>query len=192
MRALAPGTPQIHAEAPGNVIRQGQVKTAGFERRRGRATTRSASTPVRTGRTQRRWRRAPAHAAYDAATGRVALTCTTQMPHLARTAIRRRARHAGVRPTRHRARRRRRLRPENVAVLSEYVVVVWLARKLKSSVAWTEDRRENLIAGFIRAINTSRSKAPSTTTPSCSRSGPTSSPMSALIRAFPPPAASSR
>ena len=30
----------------------------------------------------------------------------------------------------------------------EYVVLVWLARKLKSSVAWTEDRRENLIAGF--------------------------------------------
>ncbi len=27
-------------------------------------------------------------------------------------------------------------------------VLVWLARKLKSSVAWTEDRRENLIAGF--------------------------------------------
>ncbi len=27
-------------------------------------------------------------------------------------------------------------------------MLVWLARKLKSSVAWTEDRRENLIAGF--------------------------------------------
>ena len=27
------------------------------------------------------------HAAYDAATGRVTLTCTTQMPHLMRTAI---------------------------------------------------------------------------------------------------------
>src|SRR6185312_2828940 len=30
----------------------------------------------------------------------------------------------------------------------EYVLLVWLSRKLKSSVAWTEDRRENLIAGF--------------------------------------------
>ena len=27
-------------------------------------------------------------------------------------------------------------------------MLVWLARKFKSSVAWTEDRRENLIAGF--------------------------------------------
>ena len=27
------------------------------------------------------------HAAYDASTGRVTLTCTTQMPHLTRTAI---------------------------------------------------------------------------------------------------------
>jgi carbon-monoxide dehydrogenase large subunit len=30
----------------------------------------------------------------------------------------------------------------------EYVVLVWLARRLRSTVAWTEDRRENLIAGF--------------------------------------------
>ncbi len=35
-----------------------------------------------------------------------------------------------------------------MSLAAEYVVLVWLARKLKSSVAWTEDRRENLIAGF--------------------------------------------
>src|SRR6185369_12124005 len=28
----------------------------------------------------------------------------------------------------------------------EYVLLVWLARRLRSSVAWVEDRRENLIA----------------------------------------------
>src|SRR5262249_56393862 len=28
------------------------------------------------------------------------------------------------------------------------VVVCWLARRLQTSVAWTEDRRENLIASF--------------------------------------------
>jgi carbon-monoxide dehydrogenase large subunit len=30
----------------------------------------------------------------------------------------------------------------------EYVLLVWLAQRLKSSVAWREDRRENLIASF--------------------------------------------
>ena len=35
--------------------------------------------------------------------------------------------------------------------VAEYVVLVWLARKLKSSVAWTEDRRENLIASFSQS-----------------------------------------
>ena len=31
---------------------------------------------------------------------------------------------------------------------SEYVFLVWLARKLRGTVAWSEDRRENLIAAF--------------------------------------------
>jgi carbon-monoxide dehydrogenase large subunit len=37
---------------------------------------------------------------------------------------------------------------QKMSLASEYVVLVWLARKLKSSVGWIEDRRENLIAGF--------------------------------------------
>ena len=37
---------------------------------------------------------------------------------------------------------------QKMSLCAEYVVLVWLARKLKSSVAWTEDRRENLIAVF--------------------------------------------
>jgi carbon-monoxide dehydrogenase large subunit len=37
---------------------------------------------------------------------------------------------------------------QKMSLCAEYVVIVWLARKLKSSVAWTEDRRENLIASF--------------------------------------------
>ena len=35
-----------------------------------------------------------------------------------------------------------------MSLVPEYVVLVWLARKLQTSVAWTEDRRENLIASF--------------------------------------------
>jgi carbon-monoxide dehydrogenase large subunit len=37
---------------------------------------------------------------------------------------------------------------QKMSLAGEYVVLVWLARKLKSSVSWIEDRRENLIAGF--------------------------------------------
>ena len=37
---------------------------------------------------------------------------------------------------------------QKMSLASEYIVLVWLARKLKSSVSWIEDRRENLIAGF--------------------------------------------
>jgi carbon-monoxide dehydrogenase large subunit len=37
---------------------------------------------------------------------------------------------------------------QKMSLAPEYVVLVWLARKHASSFAWTEDRRENLIAGF--------------------------------------------
>jgi carbon-monoxide dehydrogenase large subunit len=37
---------------------------------------------------------------------------------------------------------------QKMSLAPEYVMLVWLARKLRSSVAWTEDRRENLIAGY--------------------------------------------
>jgi hypothetical protein len=35
-----------------------------------------------------------------------------------------------------------------MSLCPEFVVVTWLARKLRTSVAWSEDRRENLVAGF--------------------------------------------
>src|SRR5262249_12416303 len=37
---------------------------------------------------------------------------------------------------------------QKMSLTPEFVVVAWLARKLKTSVAWTEDRRENLSACF--------------------------------------------
>jgi carbon-monoxide dehydrogenase large subunit len=87
------------------------------------------------------------HAAYDISTGRVTLTCTTQMPHLTRTAI---ADVLGMPESDLRV-----IAPDvggafgqKMSLAPEYVLLVWLARKMKSSVAWTEDRRENLIAGF--------------------------------------------
>ncbi len=145
--ALEPGAPQIHPEAPGNVILEGQFKSPGFD-----AIWNGAAKIVSLEARSRRQNATPmepraGHAAFDASTGRVTLTCTTQMPHLMRTAI---ADLLGMPEADLRV-----IAPDvgggfgqKMSLAAEYVVLVWLARKLKSTVAWTEDRRENLIAGF--------------------------------------------
>jgi carbon-monoxide dehydrogenase large subunit len=145
--ALAAGAPQLHAEAPGNVILEGTFKTPEFDQ-----VWNGAHKIVTVEARSRRQNATPmearaGHAAYDASTGRVTLTCTTQMPHLMRTAI---ADVLGMPEADLRV-----IAPDvgggfgqKMSLAGEYVVLVWLARKLKSSVAWTEDRRENLIASF--------------------------------------------
>ena len=145
--ALAPDAPQVHTEAPGNVILEGKFKTADFD-----AAWASAAKIITIEARSHRQNATPmearaGHAAYDTSTGRVTLTCTTQMPHLMRTAI---ADVLGMPEADLRV-----IAPDvgggfgqKMSLCAEYVVLVWLARKLKSSVAWTEDRRENLIAGF--------------------------------------------
>jgi carbon-monoxide dehydrogenase large subunit len=145
--ALAPDAPQVHAEAPGNVIVEGVMTTPGFD-----TVWAGAEKTVTVEARSRRQNATPmearaGHAAYDPSTGRVTLTCTTQMPHLIRTAI---ADVLGMPESDLRV-----VAPDvgggfgqKMSLCAEYVVLVWLARRLKSSVAWTEDRRENLIAGF--------------------------------------------
>ncbi len=146
-RALAAGAPIVHPEAPGNVIVEGRIKTPDFD-----ATRASAHALIKFEARSRRQNATPlearaGHAAYDAATGRVTLTCTTQMPHLTRTAI---ADVLGMPESDLRV-----IAPDvgggfgqKMSLAPEYVILVWLARRLRSSVAWTEDRRENLMAGF--------------------------------------------
>ncbi len=145
--ALAPDAPLIHAEAPGNVIVEGVITTPDFD-----TIWAAADRIVIVEARSRRQNATPmearaGHAAYDPSTGRVTLTCTTQMPHLTRTAI---ADVLGMPESDLRV-----IAPDvgggfgqKMSLCAEYVVLVWLARRLKSSVAWTEDRRENLIAGF--------------------------------------------
>ncbi|HEY7232326.1 MAG TPA: xanthine dehydrogenase family protein molybdopterin-binding subunit [Pseudolabrys sp.] len=145
--ALEGNAPQVHAEAPGNVILEGKVKTPDFD-----AAWTTAHKIVSIDARSRRQNATPmepraGHAAYDAATGRITLTCSTQMPHLTRTAV---CDVLGMPESDLRV-----IAPDvgggfgqKMSLAAEYVVLVWLARKLKSSVAWTEDRRENLIAGF--------------------------------------------
>ena len=145
--ALADDAPTVHAEAARNLVVEGKIETPGFA-----AAQQTAHCQVTVEARSRRQNATPiearaGHAAFDPASGRVTLTCATQMPHLMRTAI---ADLIGMPETELRV-----IAPDvgggfgqKMSLVPEYVVLVWLARKLRSSVAWTEDRRENLVASF--------------------------------------------
>src|SRR5215813_11854250 len=144
--ALARGAPLVHAEAAGNVVVEGRVKTPGFDAKV------AAAQRIKVDIRSRRQNALPmepraAHAAWDAASERVTLTCATQTPHVMRTII---ADLIGMRESDLRV-----IAPDvgggfgqKMSLAAEFVVVTWLARKLKTSVAWVEDRRENLVACF--------------------------------------------
>jgi aerobic carbon-monoxide dehydrogenase large subunit len=147
--ALAADAPRVHAatENGSNVVVEGRMETADYAATLARATRR-IRVEVRSNRQNATPLEArAAHAAFDPATGRVTLTCTTQMPHLTRTAI---ADVLGFDEADLRV-----VAPDvgggfgqKMSLPTEYVVLVWLARRMRSSVAWSEDRRENLIAAF--------------------------------------------
>ena len=145
--ALTADAPAVHANAPGNVIVEGRVKTAKFD-----AVSAAAHRRVKVDIRSHRQNASPmepraAHAAYDKSSDRITLTCATQMPHLMRTAI---ADVIGMPESDLRV-----IAPDvgggfgqKMSLGPEFVLVTWLARKLRTSVAWTEDRRENLTACY--------------------------------------------
>ncbi len=145
--AMAEGAPALHAEATRNVIVEGRVRTPGFD-----AVWKAAHKIVTIRVRSHRQSALPletrgGHAAFDAATGRVTLICATQAPHVMRTAI---ADLIGMPESDLRV-----VAPDvgggfgqKMSLVPEYVVLVWLARELRSSVAWIEDRRESLMSGF--------------------------------------------
>jgi aerobic carbon-monoxide dehydrogenase large subunit len=145
--AVADGAQRVHDEVAGNVIVKGVVETPEFA-----AARAGAARLVQLGVRSRRQNATPlepraGHAAFDPASGRITLTCSTQMPHLTRTAI---ADLLGLPEAQLRV-----VAPDvgggfgqKMSLPPEYILLVWLARKLQSSVAWSEDRRENLIAAF--------------------------------------------
>ncbi len=143
--ALQGNAPAVH-EA-GNVVVDAEFRTDDFDKLSSKAhrrihlvaqSNRQNATPLEA---------RAAHAVFDPSSGRTTLTCTTQMPHLTRTAI---ADILGFAESDLRV-----VAPDvgggfgqKMSLAAEYVVLVWLARKLASSIAWIEDRRENLIASF--------------------------------------------
>jgi aerobic carbon-monoxide dehydrogenase large subunit len=145
--ALANGAPRVHDAAAGNVVVEGRVKTPGFDAAVARAHRR-IKVDIRSHR-QNALPLEPraAQAAWHAASSRVTLTCATQTPHAMRTII---ADVIGMPESDLRV-----VAPDvgggfgqKMSLAPEFVVMTWLARRLKTSVAWVEDRRENLVACF--------------------------------------------
>jgi carbon-monoxide dehydrogenase large subunit len=142
--ALGAEAPRVHDHAPGNVVVDAHFSSGPppddvFKRVRAQVRTRrEAALPLEPRQ---------AHAAFDRASGRVTLTCTTQSPHLFRTTI---ADLLGMPEAKLRV-----VAPDvgggfgqKATLPPEFPVVTWLAAHFRTSVAWVEDRRENLLAGF--------------------------------------------
>jgi carbon-monoxide dehydrogenase large subunit len=146
-QALAPGAPLVHDIAARNTLIDARFETSGVV-----AALAAAHRVVEFTFTSGRQAAAPleprgAVAAFDAATGRVTLSASTQMPHLLRTGI---ADALGITESELRV-----VAPEvgggfgqKMALIPEYIVAVWAARRFACTVAWIEDRLENLTASF--------------------------------------------
>jgi carbon-monoxide dehydrogenase large subunit len=145
--ALEEGAATVHDNVPGNVLLEGRIETPGFDD--GMATARQIiEIEIRSGRQSAMPMEARGGSArIDRASGRVTLTCSVQMPHMLRTGL---ADVLGMREADLRV-----VAPDvgggfgqKMALIPEYVLVVWAARHFGVDVAWIEDRRENMIAGF--------------------------------------------
>ena len=181
--AIAAGAPLVHPRAAGNVLVEGRIETKGFA-----TAVAGARAIVEIAIRSRRQNATPleargGHASFDRRTGRVTLTASVQMPHMLRTGI---ADCLGIAEADLRV-----VAPDvgggfgqKMSLVPEYVFLVWAARKFGGSLAWIEDRRENLTASFPAATSGTWCAAPSTTTAGCSRSKPISSAMSAPIPAI--------
>jgi carbon-monoxide dehydrogenase large subunit len=146
-QALAPGAPLVHDMAAQNTLIDARFETPDIAAALAAAhrvveftfmSGRQAAVPLEP---------RGAVAAFDMATGRVTLSASTQMPHLLRTGI---ADVLGIPESELRV-----VAPEvgggfgqKMALIPEYVVAVWAARRFACTVAWIEDRLENLTASF--------------------------------------------
>lgn len=145
--AVSGSAASVHAEAPNNVIVEGRVKTPECD------AVFAAAAKIETVEVRSHRQNAlpmetrGAHASYDVITKHTTLICSTQMPHLMRTAI---ADLLGMPEADFRV-----IAPDvgggfgqKMSLAPEYVLLVWLAREYRTSVAWKEDRRENLMSSF--------------------------------------------
>jgi carbon-monoxide dehydrogenase large subunit len=146
-QALAPDAALVHDAAAQNTLIDARFETPGIA-----AALTAAHQVVEFTFTSGRQAAVPletrgAAAVFDPATGRVTLSASTQMPHLLRTGI---ADVLGIPESELRV-----IAPEmgggfgqKMPLIPEYVVAIWAARHFACTVAWIEDRLENLVASF--------------------------------------------
>lgn len=144
--ALAEGARPVHPETPGNVMVEGAMRTPGVDR-----AFAEAACVVELNLRSQRQTAMPMEgrggvADYDAASGRVTLYASVQMPHMLRTGL---ADALDIDEGLLRV-----VAPDvgggfgsKMALFPEYVALVWAAFRLKRKLAWIEDRRENFLAG---------------------------------------------
>jgi len=146
-QALAPDAALVHDAAAQNTLIDARFETPGIAAALTAAhqvveftfiSGRQAAVPMET---------RGAVAVFDPVTGRVTLSASTQMPHLLRTGI---ADVLGISESQLRV-----IAPEvgggfgqKMPLIPEYVVAVWAARHCACTIAWIEDRLENLVASF--------------------------------------------
>ena len=144
-RALEDKLSIVHPETDSNVLVDGHIETPGVQSAFLNAaevieisvrSNRQAAMPLET---------RGGYAEYDRRRDRITLTASVQMPHVLRTGL---ADSLGI-PER----LIRVIAPDvgggfgqKLALVPEYVMLAWLARKLRGSVRWIEDRRENLMS----------------------------------------------
>ena len=145
--ATSPGSPSVHDHVPGNVVVDARLQTDGVDE-----VFAGAAEVVEFDLRSRRESAMPLEtrgsvASYDRRSSRTTLISSVQSPHVIRTVI---ADLIGMPESDLRV-----VAPDvggafgqKFCLAVEDVVAVWVARRLRATVSWVEDRRENLMAGF--------------------------------------------
>ncbi len=145
--AIRLGAPAVHDHVPDNLLVDARFQTDGVDE-----VFAAADEVVEFGLRSRRESAMPLEtrgstASFDPRSSRVTLTSSVQSPHVVRTII---ADLIGMPESDLRV-----VVPDvggafgqKFCLAVEDVVAVWLARRLRNTVSWVEDRRENLMAGF--------------------------------------------
>ncbi|MSP51296.1 MAG: xanthine dehydrogenase family protein molybdopterin-binding subunit [Alphaproteobacteria bacterium] len=145
--ALRANAPRVHDHAPDNTLVDAKIRNEAVDSAFAEAAAvvaieirshRQSAFPLET---------RGARADFDPASGRATITVSAQMPHIMRTGL---ADVLGMREADLRL-----IAPavgggfgQKMCPTPEYAVLIWLAKRLGASVAWIEDRHENLMASF--------------------------------------------
>ena len=142
--AIKPGAPQLHPEAPGNVIYDwhiGEEAATNDGLQEGRQC-RGASTSPTTGWCRMRWSRARRSREYNEAEEHFTLYTTSQNPHVARLVL---SAFYNIAPEH----KLRVIAPDvgggfgsKIFIYPEEMVALWASKKVGRPVKWTGDRTE--------------------------------------------------